>query len=399
MWRKSDERRVRKLFRNVQQEPVPDTLREGLQVDIDARFVAPGIPRIGLLSRGLRPKPLLVGAAVLLVAALIGVLLTVPRSSDFAWADVVEAMQRMEKAHITGSSGDMWYLRGHGWRWEQKHVHGTRILTPEATWEVHENQNRALLADPNPALIEHNVRAHLTTSLGMALMEGPSTEGENRITNWRVNDDVLDGMPVKRLDIWGGRTPDTKGKVWIDPDTKRILRYETWKIEEDGREILIIWWAVDYDSPVEPSLFAYEPPPGMTIQDSRLTARRRQAIEGAMAALADYPDEVAYLQDLLARWLSHNYFFDVVETEESGHKLARVWSAHFSEEQKARFESEPNSQFFTFDLDEKKLIEREVKRRLGTHAHPSPEQETLEHIRIEYDEAGQPRIVNLKAIK
>jgi len=127
-----------------------------------------------------------------------------------------------------------------------------------------------------------------------------------------------------------------------------------------------------------------------------------------MAALVDYPDEVAYLEHLLAEWLSLNCFFDVVETEDSsGHKLARVWSAHFSEEQIARFESEPDSQFFTFDLNEKKLVEREVKHRLslpcpsscripGTHTHPSHEQQTLEHIRIEYDEAGQPHIVDLK---
>ncbi len=378
------------------------------------RRFAPGIPRIGLFWRALRPKPLLVGAAVVLVALLVSVLLLAPRpSSDFAWADVVEAMQRVEKAHITGSSGDMWYLRGHGWRWQTvgwEHAPSGRtlILTPEASWLV--SEDHATLADPDPALIASKVRANLTAPDWMALMEGPSTEGENRITNWRVNDDVLDGMPVKRLDLWGGMTPDSKGKVWIDWDTKRILRYETWKIEEDGRETLIIWWTVDYDSPVDPSLFAYEPPAGMRIQDSRLTAIRRQAIEGAIAALADYPDEVAYLEHLLAEWLSLNCFFEVVETEDSGHKLARVWSAHFSEEQKVRFESEPTSQFFTFDLNEKKLVEREVKHRLslpcpsscripGTHTHPSHEQQTLEHVRIEYDEVGQPHILDLKAIE
>ncbi len=411
MWRKSDERRVRRLFRSVQDEPVPDTLREGLQVDIEGRFVAPGIPRIGLFWRALRPKPLLVGAVGLLVAALIGVLLATTRSSDFAWADVVEAMQRVEKAHITSDSGEMWYLRGHGWRWEVaewEHVRGrTLILTPEASWLV--SEDHATLADPNPRLIEHNVESHLTAPDWMALMEGPSTEGENRVTNWRVIDDVLDGMPVKRLDFSGGVVPNHEGRTWIDPDTKRLLRYETWKFEDDGSETLIIWSAVDYDSPVDPSLFAYEPPPGMRIQDSRLTARRRQAIEGAMAALADYPDEVAYLENLLAKWLSLNCFFDVVETEDSsGHKLARIWSAHFSEEQSARFESEPDWQYFTFDLDEKKLIEREVGYRLdlpcpdpcpllGTrHRHASHEQQTLEHIRIEYDEAGGPHIVDLK---
>ena len=46
MWPKSDERRVRRLFRSVQPEPVPDTLHERLQAAVEARFARPSPRRV-----------------------------------------------------------------------------------------------------------------------------------------------------------------------------------------------------------------------------------------------------------------------------------------------------------------------------------------------------------------
>ncbi len=146
MWHKSDERRVRKLFRSVQPEPVPDTLREGLQVDIEGRFPepSPGAPSNVWVRR---KRTLVAGVAgLLIVFAVIGVAL-LPTDTGrggaplgpAAVADTIKgataAMAKVEQAHLVGQTWwspergsplseqkpiprEAWYSAEHGVRYD-----------------------------------------------------------------------------------------------------------------------------------------------------------------------------------------------------------------------------------------------------------------------------------------
>jgi len=93
-----------------------------------------------------------------------------------------------------------------------------------------------------------------------------------------VTDDTLGGVPTKRIDYeacheayrmpdGGGRSAFViKGKIWFEADTLRVLRYETLTIQGDDESLS--WGQIDYDTPVDASLFAV--PAGLKVSDTRL---------------------------------------------------------------------------------------------------------------------------------
>lgn len=281
MWRKSDERRVRKLFRTVQPEPVPDTLRKGLQVDIEGRFAEPTLPRIGLFSRALRPKPLLVGAGIVIVAVLAGALLTLPRSPDL-FAAVLEAMAEVKTMHITSIGdidGEEWFSRDHGLRREYGGY--VAVFTPEATWTYRARENKVVISEPQPDTVAQALRMLSYVELLEELNR------DSTATKYRVSDAVLDGAAVKRIDFELDEA-ERKGTIWIDADTMRTVLVELWRVA-DGQRTLETRGRCEYDVHVDPALFIFQSPAGATIVDCRIDSELREVIAHAIEALKTLP--------------------------------------------------------------------------------------------------------------
>ncbi len=267
MWRKSDERRVRKLFRTVQQEPAPDRLCKGLQVDIEARFVAPAVPRIGLFWRALRPKPLLVGAVGLLVAALVGVLLTIPRSPDVI-AAVLEAMEQVKTAHVIGPHFDIWISADHGTREERSGW--VRIAGVSATWLYFRGENRVVISDPQPNAAHEMIEDTLKARGMLAQLETAPPQDHVR---YRVTDATLNGTPAKRIEF---EAHGYSGVYYIDADSMRIVTGEVTVGPETGAHKAQQGrhqFRVEYNSGVDPALFTFEPPEGANVVDTRTDSK------------------------------------------------------------------------------------------------------------------------------
>ncbi len=293
MWRKSDEGRVRKLLRTVQPEPVPDTLYERLQAVVEARFARPsGLRRLFTM------KPLVAGAAVLLVAALIGVLLTIPRSPDVI-AAVLEAMAEVKTAHIVTTHGydlEMWLSADYGVRIEDPQR--IQVLTPEATWVYHIGENRVIISEPQPDVLVKALRG----LSGTEVLEELSRDSSRY--QYRVSDVILDGAAAKRIDV---NTEEVMMRLWVDSESMRVIATEIWATQEDESETMHVGCEVEYDVPLDMALFTFEPPADATVVDSRPDAQTPgRAIEknpdfarklidavyaGSLSAVADSLDE------------------------------------------------------------------------------------------------------------
>ncbi len=279
MWRKSEERKLRETFRNIQEEPTPAEVRERLQADIDARFVAPGMPRIGLLSRALRPRPLVAATGAVLVVVLVGALLTMPRSPDLI-AAVLDAMERVSTVHTTATDGETWFSREHGMRSEYGGI--IRVSTPEATWEYDTRKNKLTISDPDPEKTNALLQELSGTQWLEILRNNPSR------LRYRVDRVLLDGMPAMRIDA-KDEMQEVVGSIWIDTPTMRVVAIESWDLQPDGSRSLLRRNKIEYDIPIDVELFTFEPPEDATVVDCRLDSELREVIDEAIQAVKTLP--------------------------------------------------------------------------------------------------------------
>lgn len=275
MWPKSDERKLRAFLRNAQQDPVPETLRARLQADVDRRFM-------GLVTRRVCvPRYALAGAAVLIMALLIGVLLTTPRSPDVL-AAVLGAMENVRTMHIVGTREEAWVSREHGMRFE--HGRHVELYTPEATWGYDGETNKVVIDDPERFdVVEHVLREYSGTHWLGPRRHDPRYQ-------LRVFDVFADGMSLKRIDIQRPQRQEERharpsgATLWIDNDTMRVVLAVYWGLNEEGR-IVIEAHRIECDVTIDPALFTLQVPPGATVIDYRRDPALLAVIEEAAEAL------------------------------------------------------------------------------------------------------------------
>ncbi len=431
MWRKSDERRVRRLFRIVQQEPVPDTLREGLQADVMARFAEPGVPRIGFFSRALRPKPLLAGA--------------VAETIEGATA----AMANVEQAHLVGQTSwapgddspvserkpiprEAWYSAEHGVREDgfygpHETVRSThrvdketgKIVTTEETVMV-DGYTHSYIVTPDmfftytdtttdqvylpglqPRQYEIAVEGVLRSGWAKYIVAPQPRQPGSALKDVTVTDDTLGGVSTKRIDYEACyeayRMPDgadrsafvIKGKIWFEADILRVLRYETLTIQGDDESLS--WGQIDYDTPVDASLF--EVPAGVEVIDTRLTLERRELVEQSIVALEALPEEAGILEEALVEWDEGDLAYVVVDLVENGTRLMRVKGPLIADARDPSVHpaliTEWHRQTYTFDLDAERLIEWKLEQK-ANHKHTVPE-----HVKFDYSQPGAARRIDL----
>ncbi len=214
-----------------------------------------------------------------------------------------------------------------------------------------------------------------------------------------VADDTLDGVPTKRIDYEACyeayRMPEAgdrpaeiiKGKIWFEADTLRVLRWETLTIQGDDE--ILSWAEVDYDTPVDASLF--EVPAGVEVIDTRLTLERRELVEDSIAALQALPEETAILEEVLVEWDEGELGYVVVDLVENGTRLMRVKGPSITDarDPDTGIGTAWHRQTYTFDLDAQRLIERKLEqyadRRLTVP----------EHVKFDYSQPGAPRRIDL----
>ncbi len=267
MRRKSDERRVRKLFRTVQPEPVPETLRARLQADVEACFAEPAVARIGLLARALRPKPLLVGGGAVLLAVLVGAMLIMPRSADVI-AAVLDAMAQVKTAHYVGSNGiEVWIsVDDQGFRSEGPW--SVQVANAETSWLYIRRENKVIIGPPSAEVIRGYLRKLSGIHVLEQLCERPS------VFQYHVSDTRFHGRAARRINV--ERHSEMFGiersTFWIDADTSRLLagKWPRRTVGADGDAAgEEVEFGVEYDVPVDPALFTFEPPADATVVDCR----------------------------------------------------------------------------------------------------------------------------------
>jgi len=340
-WPKSDERRVRKLFRTVQPEPVPETLRVRLQPDIETHFPEPS-PGAASNGWGRRKPLLLAGATALTVVCLLLGITLLPTNTGkggapllpAAVAETIEgataAMAKVEQAHLVGQTWwdptggspvserkpiprEAWYSAEHGVRYDdfygpretvrttyssdketgkpivteetimQDGFTDTSVTTPEMAFSYNDNSRQIILRPSSAREYEAAVEGVLRSGWSKYIVEAQPRQPGSALKDVTVTDDTLAGVPTKRIDYEASyeayRMPDgrdrpayiIKGKVWFEADTLRVLRYETLTIEGDDE--ILSWGQIDYDTPVDASLFAV--PEGLKVRDTRLAPASR----------------------------------------------------------------------------------------------------------------------------
>ncbi len=291
MWHKSDERKLRNFLRSVQQEAVPDTLRARLQADVNVRFSELGTMArfFGLLSSKRRPKPLLVGAAALLVSLFIGVFLTTPRTpGPNAVLSIVEAATAVRPSHIVtrifdGSGTPTTTIET--WRYPDgrrytecrdvisgpRQIHlsreGANILwihevgTDEykLTWsgrgamDLYGPQSDDIKYAGLPRLIsEQSVVSVLHKLFGMSIVSVRQTEEQWHGQKVRIFD--IEVTPSRRADDsrFRGRS---QFRYFLTPDLKWLVR-EIWTLYDENGERVRIQdsWPIEYDVQPPPTL-------------------------------------------------------------------------------------------------------------------------------------------------
>jgi hypothetical protein len=60
-------------------------------------------------------------------------------------------------------------------------------------------------------------------------------------------------------------------KVWVDPKTELPIRLEGSVEDENGKKVKQAMYDIEFDQPLDPSLFSFTPPEGYTVQTSGIT--------------------------------------------------------------------------------------------------------------------------------
>ncbi len=160
----------------------------------------------------------------------------------------------------------------------------TSVTMPEMAFAYNDNNDNSIrqypvVRMPSSREYESAVEGVLRSGWAKYIFDPqPSGKPGSSIKSVTVADDTLDGVPTKRIDYEACyeayRTPEDgdipakiiKGKIWFEADTLRVLRYETLRIQGDDE--ILSWADVDYDTPVDASLF--EVPAGLKVSDTRL---------------------------------------------------------------------------------------------------------------------------------
>ncbi len=235
------------------------------------------IGRAGDLSRSSRVRKLAVAAttALIIVVVLLGVLLPTRRPPNL-FAAVLEAMAEVKTAHIVTTKGDtdleVWFSREHGVRSETANY--IEILTWEAGWVYDRRAHKVFVRGAHPDAINE---------LFMSL-SGASWLARDDGRQVQVSDVVLRGAPAKRVDI-GYRVFETQHPlhsrtVWIDCVTMRVVTMEN-RSWGDDRRIVVDRFRIDYDMPIEPALFTFEPPEGATVVHTRADSKHTETADNA----------------------------------------------------------------------------------------------------------------------
>ena len=277
MWRKNDERRIEKFFERARQEPIPETLRARLQADVEARFPEPSP---GAASNvWVRRKPILVAAAValLLVFVLLGILLPIRRPPNL-FAAVLDAMEQVKTAHITGNAFETWISVDHGVRTDISDGE-IRVYTPETAWVYDPERNTVTLLDPEPDKPQQELAtlagAEVLTPLAADMFPG----------HYTVSDTIFEGRPAKQIETdidWA--TPRPWATIWIDAETMRVVARKWWLTDKEGNPVDEGYSRVEYDVSIDPALFAIELPAGARVIDARLGDLRELIAEARQAA-------------------------------------------------------------------------------------------------------------------
>ncbi len=232
-----------------------------------------GTSRTGDMSHARRVRKLAVAAttALFIVVVFLGVLLPIRRPPNL-FAAVLEAMAEVKTAHIVTTKGDtdfeVWFSREHGVRSESANY--IEILTWEAGWVYDRRAHKV------------TVRGALPDAVNECFMSLSGTYWLTRDDGRRVqvSDVVLRGAPAKRIDIelsMRQHSPPSS-TAWIDPATMRVMIIEMRDSDHEGR-IVVDRFRIDYDMPVDPALFTFEPPEGATVVDTRTDSKHTETAD------------------------------------------------------------------------------------------------------------------------
>ena len=259
MWSRSDERELRDAFKSLRQEPAPATLRERLQDDLEAR-TKPS-------AATLRAKALVMAGAVLMAALCAAIILSTFRGQDVL-AATLEAMAEVQTAHITGTDlgrrFEAWISREHGSRCESPEW--LELFNREGRWIYDVAGNRLFVSDCKPDAAVDQMRSLLLTS---AL-----EELHRRGATFTVTDSVMNGRGTKCIkavypDAVLSPEAWAVSMHWIDERTMRIVAMKRRGPKPGGGRELKTSLQVEYDVPIDESLFEFQPPAGAQIVDRR----------------------------------------------------------------------------------------------------------------------------------
>ena len=215
-----------------------------------------------------RSKPLLAAAAALIAALCVAIILATFRGQDVLAA----AMAAMEGVHTehgvttlwledgTVLRHETWISAGHGIREE---LDGVLIIhNPEGRWTYTRSLNRVQVSDPEPRAAVRKVRA--PASLLEKLQGLRKLDTRKR---FRVSEEMLDGEAATRMDFSLGERQ--RMTYWFNNDSMLPMAYEVWDLDQTDRWVLTRRSRIEYDVPIDPALFKFEPPPEAKVRDLR----------------------------------------------------------------------------------------------------------------------------------
>ena len=255
---------------------MPDTLRGRLQADVEARFARPS--PVVQDNVWVRRKPILVAAAValLLVFVLLGILLPIRRPPNL-FAAVLDAMEQVKTAHITGNAFETWISVDHGVRTDIS-AGEIRVYTPETAWVYDPERNTVTLLDPEPDKPQQELAtlagAEVLTPLAAAMFPG----------HYTVSDTIFEGRPAKQIETARGLITVAWSTTWIDAQTMRTVARKWWLTDKEGNRVYVGHCRIEYDVSIDPALFAIELPAGARVIDARLGDLRELIAEARQAA-------------------------------------------------------------------------------------------------------------------
>ena len=227
------------------------------------------VGRVGDLSRSSRVRKLAVAAttALIIVVVLLGVLLPTRRPPNL-FAAVLDAMAEVKTAHYVVTNGiEVWIsVDDHGVRSEGPW--SIQVANAETSWLYVKRENKVIIAPASP----ETVTDHLRRLSGIHQLEQLRERPE--LFQYHVSNTRFDGRAAKRIDV--ERHTEMFGiqrsTFWIDADTSRLLagKHPRQTVGADGSAVgEEVEFRVEYDVPVDPALFTFEPPADATIVDRR----------------------------------------------------------------------------------------------------------------------------------